>query len=115
CRGLTLGGTLESFAFSRDRILEGLERQLRPAIEVPVETALLHSGDAHDLRHRGAAVAVGVEETRRLGHDAPSRGFAFSHRQKRPIGRLLSRVSHLGTWCKRVAGVAVYPDGSGPG
>src|SRR5262245_31279786 len=78
-RRATVGGPQEAVTHPGHGVLESLERQAAATFEVPVDPALPQSGDAHDLRHRRAAIALGVEKTGRLGDDAPSRCFALLH------------------------------------
>src|SRR5262245_40136592 len=83
-------GAPETLAFRRNRVLEGLEGQRRAAIEMAVDATLPQPGDAHDLGHRGAAIALSVEEARRLGHDPPPSCLALFHLPlKKETGRSL--------------------------
>src|SRR5262245_43118541 len=55
-----------------------------------VDATLPQPGDAHDLGHRGAAIALSVEEARRLGHDPPPSCLALFHLPlKKETGRSL--------------------------
>src|SRR4030095_4008980 len=78
-RDLALGRPQEAVAHPGHGVLEGLERQRGAALEVPVDSTLPQPGNAHDLGHRRAAIAAGVEETRRLGHDMSPSYLALLH------------------------------------
>src|SRR5262249_24255169 len=69
----------ETVPHSRNRILEGLAGQRRPTFKVTVNSALLQSGDAHELGHGSAQIAARIEKSRRADHDALAAGLAFFH------------------------------------
>src|SRR5262245_4342252 len=88
---MALSGSQEAVTHPRDRILEGLEGQAAATLEMPIDSALPQPRHAHDLGHGGAAVALGVEEIRRLGHDPPSRCLAFPYSPRPPAKKGTNR------------------------
>src|SRR5262245_57009953 len=78
CR-TSIDGSQETVAHPRDGVIKSLEGQRRAAIEMPVDSAFAKPRDAHDLGDGGTAVALRVEQVRRLNNDAPSGCLALSH------------------------------------
>src|SRR5947207_7812877 len=61
------------------RVVECLQRKLLFAGEVVVDTTLFQPGLAHDIRQRGAEVALAVEELRRSCQNSLACQFTLTH------------------------------------
>src|SRR6266498_405337 len=60
------------------RVLERFKRKVFQAFEVMINATFLEAGDAHDVRHRRAEIAGGIEQSRRLLEDPLSGRLAVS-------------------------------------